>query len=59
MSDNPEDAARKIEKVGVTHVADGLLMSRDNILYLTAPEDNEVRVWTGERSETVIADDQA
>ncbi len=58
MSDNPEDAARKIEKVGVTHVADGLLMSRDNILYLTAPEDNEVRSWTGERSETVISDDR-
>ena len=56
MSDNPEDAARKIAKVGVTHVADGLLMSRDGILYLTAPEDNEVRMWTGERSETVISD---
>ena len=56
MSDNPEDAARKIEKVGVTHVADGLLMSRDGILYLTAPEDNEVRMWTGERSETVMSD---
>src|SRR5882672_2311976 len=38
MSDNPEDAARKTEKVGATHVADGLLMSRDGILYLTAPE---------------------
>ena len=56
ISDNPEDAALKIEKVGVTHVADGLLMSRDGILYLTAPEDNEVRMWTGERSETVISD---
>ena len=31
-------------------------MSRDGRLYLTAPEDNEVRLWTGERSETVISD---
>jgi sugar lactone lactonase YvrE len=56
LSDNPEDAAKKIEKVGTTHVADGLLMSRDDKLYLTAPEDNEVRLWTGERSETVVSD---
>ena len=55
-SENPEDAAKKIEKVGVTHIADGLLMSRDGRLYLTAPEDNAVRLWTGERSETVISD---
>ncbi len=56
MSDNPEDAAKKIEKVGVTHIADGLLMSRDGQLYLTAPEENAVRLWTGQRSETVISD---
>jgi sugar lactone lactonase YvrE len=56
MTDNPEDAAKKVEKVGVTHVADGLLMTRDNRLYLTAPEDNEIRMWTGERSETVAND---
>jgi sugar lactone lactonase YvrE len=56
MSDNPEDAAKKVEKVGVTHVADGLLMTRDNRLYLTAPEDNEIRMWTGERSEAVVND---
>ena len=56
VSDNPDDAARKIEKVGVTHVADGLLMTRDGKLYLTAPEDGEVRMWTGERSEAVVSD---
>jgi sugar lactone lactonase YvrE len=56
MTDNPEDAAKKVEKVGVTHVADGLLLTRDNRLYLTAPEDNEIRMWTGERSETVVSD---
>jgi sugar lactone lactonase YvrE len=58
LSDNPEDAAKKIEKVGTTHVADGLLMSRDDKLYLTAPEDNAVRLWTGERSEAVVSDDR-
>lgn len=42
--------------MGATHVADGLFMARDDKLYLTAPEDNEVRSWTGERSETVISD---
>ncbi len=55
-SDDPEEAARKIEKVGVSHVADGLLMTRDKALYLTAPEENAVRLWTGDRSETVISD---
>lgn len=58
LSDNPENDVRSIEKVGVTHVADGLLMSRDGILYLTAPEDNAVRMWMGDRSETVISDDR-
>ena len=56
LSDNPEDAARKIEMVGVTHIADGLMMSRGGLLYLTAPEDNGVRVWSGQRSESVISD---
>lgn len=55
---DPDAAAKKIEKVGVSHVADGLLMTRDGRLYLTAPENNEVRVWTGERSETVVTDPQ-
>ena len=56
MSDNPDDAAKSITKVGTTNVADGLLMSRDGWLYLTSPEDNSVKQWTGDRSETVIAD---
>ena len=29
MDDDPEDAGKKVEKVGTTCVADGLLMSRD------------------------------
>jgi sugar lactone lactonase YvrE len=56
MDDNPEEAAKRIEKVGVTHIADGLLMSRDDRLYLTSPEDNAVHMWTGDRSETVLSD---
>ena len=37
-------------------LANGLLMSRDGWLFLTSPENNSVRLWTGDRSETVIAD---
>jgi sugar lactone lactonase YvrE len=56
MSDNPDDAAKSITKVGTTNVADGLLMSHDGWLYLTSPEDNSVKLWTGERTETAVAD---
>jgi sugar lactone lactonase YvrE len=56
MSDNQDDAAKSAIKVGTTNVADGLLMSRDGWLYLTSPEDNSVKLWTGERTETVISD---
>jgi sugar lactone lactonase YvrE len=56
MSDDQDDAAKSVSKVGTTNVADGLLMSRDGRLYLTSPEDNSVKLWTGERTETVIAD---
>ena len=50
MSDNQDDAAKSITKVGTTNVADGLLMSRDGWLYLTSPEDNSIKLWTGERT---------
>jgi hypothetical protein len=56
MSDDQDDAAESVSKVGTTNVADGLLMSRDGRLYLTSLEDNSVKLWTGERTETVIAD---
>src|SRR5262249_21641088 len=56
MSDGPEDEARKIVKVGTTCVADGLLMSRDGQLYLTSPEDSSIKVWTGERAESVMSE---
>jgi sugar lactone lactonase YvrE len=57
MSDNEDDAAaRKIAKVGKTCIADGLLMSRDGELYLTSPEDSAIKLWTGERAESVLSD---
>lgn len=55
MSD-PDEAARKVAKVGTTCIADGLLMSRDGELYLTSPEDNSIKLWTGERAESVMSD---
>src|SRR5207244_3276426 len=43
--DDPEEAGRKVEKVGTSCVADGLMMSRDDQLYITSPEDNSVKLW--------------
>ena len=56
MTDDAEVIGRKVAKVGTTHVADGLLMSRDGWLYLTSPEDNAVKVWEEEQARTVISD---
>jgi sugar lactone lactonase YvrE len=58
MSDNQEDVTKKVTKVGTTNIADGLLMSRDGHLYITAPEDSSIKIWTRDRAETVIADPQ-
>jgi sugar lactone lactonase YvrE len=58
MSDDPEEAGKKVVKVGTSNVADGLLMSRDDRLFLTSPEDNSVKVWDGSRSRTVVQDAQ-
>jgi sugar lactone lactonase YvrE len=58
MSDNQDDAAKKVTKLGTTNVADGLLMTRDGQLYLTSPEDNSIKAWTGQRAESVVADPQ-
>ena len=58
MHDDPEEAGRKVEKVGTSCVADGLMMSRDEHLYITSPEDNSVKVWEGDRARTVIADER-
>jgi len=56
MSDDPEEAGKKVNKVGTYNLADGLLMSRDDRLFLTSPEDNSVKVWDGSRSRTVVED---
>jgi sugar lactone lactonase YvrE len=56
MSDEPEEAGKKVNKVGTSNLADGLLMSRDDRLFLTSPEDNSVKVWDGSRSRTVVQD---
>jgi sugar lactone lactonase YvrE len=56
MSDNQDDSAKKTVKRGTSCVADGLLMSRDGHLYLTSPEDSSIKLWTGDRAETVVSD---
>lgn len=56
MSDSQEDVAKAVVKVGTTNIADGLLLSRDSWLYLTAPEDNSIKLWTGQRTETLVSD---
>ena len=56
MSDDPEEAGKKVNKVGTSNLADGLLMSRDDRLFLTSPEDNSVKVWDGSRSRTLVED---
>ena len=58
MSDDPEEAGKKVAKVGTSNLADGLLMSRDDRLFLTSPEDNSVKVWDGSRSRTAVQDAQ-
>jgi sugar lactone lactonase YvrE len=58
MTDNQDDAAQKIKKLGASCIADGLMMGRDGRLYLTSPEDSSIKVWTGSRAETVISDPQ-
>lgn len=56
----PDTPARDIEaavqKVGTTEVTDGMLMSHDGTLYLTAPTENAVKRWTGNTLETVVTD---
>lgn len=41
-------------KLGTTHVADGLLMSRAGTLYLTSPGDNAVTCWRDGGVQTVV-----
>jgi sugar lactone lactonase YvrE len=56
MSDDIEETGKKVEKVGTSCVADGLLMSRAGHLYITSPEDSSVKLWEGDRARTVVSD---
>jgi sugar lactone lactonase YvrE len=57
-SDDPEEAGKKVVRVGTSNLADGLLISRDDKLFLTSPEDNSVRMWDGSRSRVIVQDDR-
>lgn len=35
-------------------VADGLLMTRDDRLLITAPEDSSIKLWEGDRARTLV-----
>ena len=48
----------KVRKVGENGVADGLLMNRRGRLYVTAPEENAVKVREGERLDVVVQDER-
>jgi sugar lactone lactonase YvrE len=56
MSDDPDEAGKKVAKAGTSCVADGLMMSRDGTLYLTSPEDSSVKAWEGTLARAVVAD---
>jgi sugar lactone lactonase YvrE len=50
------DREAAVKKLGTTHVADGLLISRQGTLYLTSPSDNAVTRWQDGRVEVVVQD---
>ncbi|HYD06220.1 MAG TPA: L-dopachrome tautomerase-related protein [Reyranella sp.] len=56
MSDDPEVAGQKVEKAGSSCVADGLLMTRDDRLLITSPEDSSIKLWEGDRARTLVQD---
>jgi sugar lactone lactonase YvrE len=55
-SDDPEEAGKKVEKAGASGVADGLLITRDDRLLITSPEDSAIKLWEGDRARTLVAD---
>jgi sugar lactone lactonase YvrE len=57
-SGSASDIEAAVTKVGATHVADGMWMSRDGSLYITSPSDNSVKRWTGSTSVIVVQDDR-
>ncbi|CAM3662529.1 Major royal jelly protein [Bordetella sputigena] len=53
-----EQREQGVRKVGTTHVSDGLLISREGSLYLTAVGNNAVTRWTGSTTEVAVQDQQ-
>ncbi len=49
--------AARVERVGTTNVADGLWMTPEGRLYVTAPEDNAVRVREADGRMTAVVTD--
>ena len=50
------DRAAAVRKVATTTVADGLLMSKAGVLYVTSPQDYSVKRLSGNRLQTVVTD---
>lgn len=52
----PAELAAAVQKVATTLVADGLWASGTGAIYVTAPGEDAVKVWTGSKLETVVSD---
>ncbi len=52
----PGEIVAAVKAVGKTTVADGLWMSSAGALYVTSPQDNSVKRWTGTALTTVVTD---
>ena len=51
-----DERAAAVVEVAKTHVADGLLMSRTGVLYITSPSDSSIHRLSGNQVETVVTD---
>ena len=49
-------AKAAVKTLGITHVADGLWMSKAGVLYITSPSDNTVHRWVNGALQTVVTD---
>ena len=56
---SPEGSAEAaVRTVGTTHVADGMWMSSEDMLFITSPGDNSVKRLSGGALETVVQDNR-
>jgi sugar lactone lactonase YvrE len=53
----PNQLAARVEKVGENGVADGLWMDARGRMYVTAPEENAIKVRSGDGIDILIRDD--